>query len=559
MKHSPATRLTLTAAAVALAAAACLGGSGAPGSGLAPTAGGTLSVAIGSGPTYADPSLDSDAGSLLVANQVVEGLVGIRSGTTSEVVPVLAASLPTVSGDGLTWTVKLRSGVRFHDGTALDATAVKANYDRWRAFPKELSGQAKYYAAAFGGFGDASNIVSVEASDQATVVFHLKAPQSNFLISQANPAFGIQSPAAISANDGDNANLAANAYANGTGGKGRAMVGTGPFILSEWKQGDHATLVRNVDYWDVNSRAYLDEIDFRTIADPTERTTALRNGKVDLVETLDPAAVSSLGSNSGVRVLSRATSCGVVQLDMNHGGGFGKLNVLSSTPVRFAVAAAVRKDQYAAAHYAGGAVAADNWLPAGAQYYRREYLPGYDLSVVRSYFARSGLAASAMALDLVYPSGTSTALLPNPEGLAKSIAADLETAGFKVTLRSEAPAAYAADAAAGKLQMWLGGATCTWAGPDVWLDVFHYVNGTAHTTLNYANDDLDAAITTAMTALTDDSAKMAWQSAQDLVRVDMPTVPLLDVLPQAGARTNVLGFVGSGLGLEKFATVWLGR
>jgi peptide/nickel transport system substrate-binding protein len=561
MKDSPATRFALTTAVVAILAAACTGSSSTPAPGLVPVTGGTLTVAIDSGPAYADPSLDSDAGSLLVANQVVEGLVGLRPGSTSEIVPVLAAALPTSSPDGLAWTFKLRTGIKFHDGTALDATAVKANYDRWRTFPSgDLRSHATFFAAAFGGFDDGSNLASVDVTDDTTLVFHLKAAQSSFLVSQAGPAFGIQSPAAIKANDGNNATLAANAYANGTGGKGTAMVGTGPFSLSEWKSGDHATLVRNADYWNADGRAYLDRVVFKPLSDPAARTSALKGGSVDLVETLEPAAVAGLTVSSGLRVFSREASCQVAQLFMNQVGTFaGRVSPLSNTAIRLAIASAVQKDVYASAFYAGGAVAADNWLPAGAQFYKREYLPEHDLSKARSYVAQSGFATAQLIVELAYPSGTVSSMLPDAKGLAQAIARDLQAVGFAVNLRTEAIDAFATDAAAGKFQMWLGGASCLWAGPDNMLGLFRYVNGAPQGSLGYYAPNVDQAIAMASASPTDESARAAWQAVQDLVAADMPTVPLLDVLPQAGAQGYVVGFVGSGLGLEKLATVWLNK
>ena len=553
--------LALAVAAIALVAAGCGSDSGTPAPGLVPVSGGTLAVAIATSPAYADPSLDSDAGSLLVANQVVEGLVGIRPGTTSEVVPVLAAALPESGPDGLTWTFKLRTGVRFHDGTTFDAAAVKANYDRWKSYPKgDLQSHATFYAAVFGGFGDASNLTSVQTIDSATVAFHLKVAQSSFLLAQTGPAFGIQSPAAIDANDGNNTTLAQNSYAMGTGGKGRALVGTGPFMLSEWQARDHVTLVRNPDYWDASSRAYLDQIVFRPIADATARTSALKSGSVDLVETLDPAAVSSLTGSSGYRVFSGGDSCQVAQLLMNNSGSYnGKVNPLGITSARFAIAAAVQKQTYATAFYAGGAVAADNWLPYGAQFYKREYLPQYDLSKARSYIAQSGLSAARLAVELAYPSNTFSSMLPDPQGLARGVALDLQTIGFTVTLKTETADAFAADAAAGKLQMWVSGTSCRWAGADDMLGLFRYVNGAPPAAFNYDDPTVDQAMAAAASSPDDASALTAWQKVQDLVAADMPTVPLLYVMPQAGARSYVVGFVASGLGLENLRSVWLNK
>jgi len=187
-----------TAPSVAAPASTAPGTSSAPASvpaslaAATPVNGGNLVVALEGDMVYADPSLVSDGNSLYVMTQVVEGLVGLQPGTISTVIPVLAASLPTVSADGKTYTFTLRTGVKFHDGTPFNAAAVKFNYDRWKNFTKgDLQDNAYYYGAVFGGFGADSNIVSVDAPNDTTVVMTLKAPQSNFLLAQTLQVFGI--------------------------------------------------------------------------------------------------------------------------------------------------------------------------------------------------------------------------------------------------------------------------------------------------------------------------------------------------------------------------------
>src|ERR1035437_1582635 len=187
----------------------------APSSAGTPVNGGSLVVALQGDMVYADPSLVSDGNSLYVMTQVVEGLVGLAPGTINQVIPVLAASMPTVSADGKTYTFTLRTGVTFHDGTPFNAAAVKFNYDRWKAYPKgDLQDNAYYYGAVFGGFGTDSNIISVDAPTDTTVVMTLKHPQSNFLLAQTLQVFGIQSPTALQADKADATPLSSNNYAD---------------------------------------------------------------------------------------------------------------------------------------------------------------------------------------------------------------------------------------------------------------------------------------------------------------------------------------------------------
>ena len=551
-------------AVMALVAVGCGGGSSATASTGGPSTGGTLTVALDGDIRYADPALVSDASSIYVANQVVEGLVGLEPGTISQIVPVLAADLPTLSPDGLTYTFKLRSGIKFHDGTDFDAAAVKFNYDRWNAFPTgDLQANATYYASVFGGFGDASNIVSVEAPDPTTVVFNFRHPQSNFLISQTVAEFGIQSPSAIQANDGDDPTLSRNGYALGTNGAGRAMVGTGPFMFSEWVPGDHVTLVRNPDYWNSLARPYLDRIVFKPFADAASKLTALESGAVDMAESIDPATVKTVTGNSNLVVLDRGWSCNVTQLGMNDFDTVNGLpNLLSNQGVRFAIASAVNKAAYVAGFYAGEATVADNWLPAGSQYYKREYLPTYDVTGSRAYLAQAGVPTSGLSVDLWYPTGAPSSVIPDPAGLAQAVASDLGVAGFKVNLKSEPYSPnYLADEAAGKLPMWLQSQACRWAGPDDFLYTafFHYSNGAPAAMFGYRNDALNTVMTTALADTTPIAASADWQKAQDLIAAGMPTVPLLNAKLPAAARKYVMGFVGAGNLVEPLDSVWLNK
>jgi len=104
-----------------------------------------------------DSALVDDSNTSYVSQNVMQSLVGLEPGSTSKIIDVLAES-HTISADKLTYTFKIRSGVKFHDGTDLTADAVVYNYNRWLNFPKPLQAYSYYAGAVFGGYGADANV-----------------------------------------------------------------------------------------------------------------------------------------------------------------------------------------------------------------------------------------------------------------------------------------------------------------------------------------------------------------------------------------------------------------
>jgi peptide/nickel transport system substrate-binding protein len=526
--------------------------------------GGNIIVGIDGPPVYADPSLVSDGNSLEVAAQVVQGLVGLQPGTITTVVPVLAASLPTVSSDGKTYTFTLRTGIKFSDGTPFNATAVKVNYDRWKNFPKgDLEDNAYYYAAVFGGFGDASNIVSVTADDAAnSVVMTLKAPQSNFLLAQTLQVFGIQSPAALKAGNADTTPLSNNNYAQG---KGTSMVGTGPFVLKEWVPADHVTLTKNPTYWDAANAAHLDQVTFKVFADQTTKVQALQSGGIDLAETIAPSDVAT-SKSAGLTIIDRGQSCNVGYLGLNQAiqgaNGTSTPTIYANPNVRKAVAYALNKQAYIDAFYAGQAKIPQSFMPPSTVGFKSEALPTYDVAKAKAALAAANLTPDQLKIDLYWPTNGVRPYQPDPKDEAQAIAQDLTTVGFQVSLKTiDWHAGYYNTANTGKLGMFMLGWTCDWAGADNFLVTafFGYNGGKPATQFGYKNDQMNSLFQQALAAPSVDAANTLWGQAQDLIAADMPMVPIVNSTPPGAYTNKVQGFVAAGNGIFLYNSVWLSK
>ena len=171
--------------------------------------------------------------------------------------PKLAVSWSR-SDDLKTWTFKLRPGMKFQDGSPVDAAAIKWNIDRQKDPANKC--RCAFYI---------SNIASIDAPDELTVVYNLKQPSSMLPETLSLPSSNnaMQSPTSIQAK-GDDYN--------------RNPVGSGPFILKSWTAGDRMVLERNPNYWD-RDHIYLDRITLKPLPDAQARFASLQSGTVDII------------------------------------------------------------------------------------------------------------------------------------------------------------------------------------------------------------------------------------------------------------------------------------
>jgi ABC-type transport system substrate-binding protein len=217
--------------------------------------GGTLNVAVKEDMLNLSPWIDGGFEGEHVDNQIVDSLVNVDE--HGKIVPGLAESW-TVSPDGTVYTFRLRRGVKFHDGTDFDASAVKFNWDGM--LDPKVGYAAKQYA---------TYIKSYEILDKYTFRVITPGPDVDFLaVLSTDEEVRIHSPAAI------------RKWGKDYGVK--AAVGTGPFKFQEWVPGERTVIVRNENYWKPGL-PYLDRIVYRPMPEGSLRTIALRSKRADVV------------------------------------------------------------------------------------------------------------------------------------------------------------------------------------------------------------------------------------------------------------------------------------
>ncbi len=251
-----------------------------------PKSGGVLTVGLQSDPTALDMQAQSLTAISHVVEHIYEGLVEIAPDLSP--VPALAESWE-ISEDGLTYTFKLRQGVKFHDGT--DVTVEDVVFTYTRLLDPELgSTSASNLLGVVGAeaynTGEAESVEGIVIVDPATIQITLTAPDASFLVVLAEAVMGILSKAFVEANGGDISQVA---------------MGSGPFKFVEYIPNTSVTLEKHTEYWQ-EGLPYLDGLEMLIVPEDTARTTSLIQGTTDFIEYAPLRDIETFQGNSELTV-----------------------------------------------------------------------------------------------------------------------------------------------------------------------------------------------------------------------------------------------------------------
>ena len=267
--------------------------------------------------------------------------------------PYLAESI-SHNPDYTQWTIKLRSGITFHDGSQLDANVVKVNLDGVSQSP--LTGPALF------------NLDKVTVVDPLTVMVTTKSPWVPFPIYLT----------------GQLGHIAALKQLADTSGKA-SPIGTGPFVFKEWIPGDHFTATRNPNYWR-QGLPYLDSITWKPIPDPQSRGNSLKAGNIDAMHSSDTQNVADFKDNGNYNQVNDLNSV-LGEPDQ----GFVMLNTavppMNDIRVRQALAYATDRQKYIDTIGNGLTKPSDGPFTPGSPYYASTGYPGLDLAKAKALVA----------------------------------------------------------------------------------------------------------------------------------------------------------------------------
>lgn len=355
-------------------------------------------------PAALDPHTVTAVNDFRILMNIYDGLVRYKSGTL-EVEPALAKSW-TISDDGLSYTFKLREGVKFHDGTDFNAEAVKFNFDRMLKDDHPYHDTGPFPLSFF-----FSSIADVTAVDASTVKFTLSEPFAPFLSNLAYPTGLIVSPAAVEKYGKD---------------FGRHPSGTGPFMFNDWVSNASVTLERNPDYWD--GAAPLEAVIYRPITDANTRVAEMLSGGLDLMVEVPPDNVGTFASDPAFTLYEQAGPH-LWFLILN-----AKEGPFANKEVRQAVNYAVNKQALVDNVLQGTATVADGPTPPAFNWAHDDSLSPYpyDPDKARQMIKDAGFEGAEITFYVT--DGGSGMLDPVPMGTA--IQADLEAVGLKVKIET---------------------------------------------------------------------------------------------------------------------------
>ena len=404
------------------------------------------------------------------------------------IVPQLALSHET-SADGKEMTIKLRPGVKFHDGEPLDAEAAKFSLDRHLTLPTSFR---KPELAA---------LDHVDVVDPLTIKLVLKTPYSPLIAQLTDRAGMMVSPKA----------------AKEAGEKfGLHPVCAGPYKFVERVQQDRIVFEKFADYWN-KQNIFIDRVVFLPIVDATVRLANLKSGGLDLIERVLATDIKDVRADSRLK-LSTALELGYMGLTLNIGNDKNKGGLSQSEKVRQALDLSIDREAINEVVFNGEFKPGNQWISPEHPYYQKAFpIPKRDIARAKALLKESGVSLP-VSVDVMVPKGAEN------EAVAQVIQSMAAEAGFDLKIRLIEFATSFKQAQAGEFQAFLIG----WSGridPDGNSYVFLHTKAPQNDGV-YSNPEADKAFEDARLISDPAQRKAIYEKATAAVLRDEPIVYL---------------------------------
>jgi peptide/nickel transport system substrate-binding protein len=456
------------------------------------TTGATRTVTIGSGVDIesADPMVTTSSMSRSVMGAIFDTLV-VRDNSMA-IQPSLATSWDTP--DSSTWVFHLRDGVKFHNGDAFDANAVKFTFARF-VDPNTKAAQASLLKP----------VSSVEVVDPLTVKVTTNGPYAALLPVLADYVY-IMDPAVA----GQDAN--------------KMVIGSGPYQFVRWQPGQQVVIKANPAYW--GAKPQLDQIVLRPIPEAAARLVELQSGGVDIVSPVGPTQYADI-SKTGANLVKAPGTIITIMFNL-------AMKPFDDVRVRQAFNYAVDKQALIAGVLQGAGYPMASVLRQGMTGYDASIQPyPYDPTKAKSLLTEAG--QTNLTVDLGSPDGR----YPNDKLVAQAVAAQLGQVGVTANVNTSEYGAYVQNIIGHKLQFFLIGQT----GATSEINMPQALAPSGALYQNYDNQQALDLIQQAGTSVDSSQREAIYKQVAQIVHDDPPWLFLYSQEDAYGVASRVTGFV----------------
>ena len=453
----------------------------------------TVIVAQGADAKTLDPAASNDVPSHRVTLQIYDNLVA-REGT--KLVPGLAESWTQV--DPLTLDLKIRKGVKFHNGDEMKASDVKFSLERALASP-----EVSHILAGING---------VEVIDDYTVKVTTEKPMAAILNNLSHITIAILSERATK-EAGDKF--------------GQNPVGSGPYKFVSWQSGDRVTLEAFPEYW--QGEAPVKNVVYRNIVEETNRTIGLETGELDVVYDI-------LGMDKvKLREDERFTFIEEPQLALTYLGFNLKKEPYNNPKVREAISYAIDQKPIIDTVFLGAAEPANSILGKNIFAY-------YDVEK----FTQNIEKAKALMAEAGYPDGFKAKLWVNDNPVRRDTAVilqdQLKQIGIDVAIETLEWGAFLDGTARGEHEMYILGWVNTARDPDMYELVSSSTMGAAGNRAFYSDPEMDKMLAAGKVELDPEKRKEIYKEIQIKIRKDIPMYMIAYPLQNVVTQKNIKNF-----------------
>lgn len=475
--------------------------------------------------TTLDPAELSGGQEVEIFNNIGSGLL-IYDPLTSELVPGLAASIPEINPNGLVYTFTLRSGLKFMDGTPLNANAVKWSIDRAAALGSGMSYLVTDY------------VQQINVIDNLTVQFVLKQAFAFFPQLVVNlPYFPVSS----------------NCFPIYQFDPNSTCGGIGPYTIANWEHGVSIELIANPNYY--GTPPSIPDILVRQFNTAAEMRQALEADEIDVAwKSLDQLDYQEFRTNPDFNVVEQAGSF-IRYLCINT-----KKPPFDNANLRVALAVALDRETTAHSVYSDTRTALYSMVPTSIWSHQdsfRELYGQRDLELARNLLWQEGYSeTNKLEMELWYPLDHYGLLEPQ---LAARLASDIEETGMvSVTLKYADWYEYISNLGAGKMPVFLLGWWPDYPDPDNLTWPFGYSTSSSGMGINYNNPVMDGLLEAGRlsTPIWSPAREAIYGAVQELWAEEAPTIPLVQDLALIVTQPILHGISVSPSGNLFYSTIY---